>query len=116
MSANSLKSGLKGPNNIRFKDGQHIRFRTPDWRLGGTVMGDRTIEAEGSVIFEDITNNLKTVIVFSTYTKSGFFTTTETGQKDEFIGLIYNCNPINPETSYKKLFAKSGADEFTNLT
>ena len=49
MSANSLKSGLKGPNNIKFADGQHIRFRTPDFKLGGTIVGERTVEADGSI-------------------------------------------------------------------
>ena len=79
MSSNSLKSGLRGPNHIRFKDGQHIVFRTPDWRLGGTVMGERTVDAVGSTIFYDVTNNLKSVICFDTYKKSGFWTVTESG-------------------------------------
>ena len=89
MSANSLKSGLRGPNNVVFADGQHIRFRTPDWKLGGTVMGDRTIEADGNIFFEDITNNYKACIVFSTYKKKGFFKKTESGKKDEYVGMIY---------------------------
>ena len=89
MSANSLKSGLRGPNNIKFADGQHIRFRTPDFKLGGTVMGERTVEADGSIQFEDLTNNRKAVIIFSTYKKSGFWSTVESGQKDEYVGMIY---------------------------
>jgi hypothetical protein len=32
MSANSLRSGLRGPNNIRFADGQHIRFKSVDFK------------------------------------------------------------------------------------
>jgi len=48
MGTNFFISGLRGPNNIIFKDGHHIRFGFPSYRLGGTVMGDRTIEAEGS--------------------------------------------------------------------
>src|ERR1700761_7502821 len=80
MSANSLKSGVRGPNNIKFADGQHIRFKTPDWKLGGTVMGDRTIEATGSTTFEDLTNNVKAVITFSTYKESGFWTKTKAGK------------------------------------
>jgi hypothetical protein len=71
-----------------------IRFRTPEWRLGGTVMGERTIEAEGNVVFEDVLNNRKAVILFSTYKKTGFFTTVETGQKDEYNGLIYESTPL----------------------
>jgi hypothetical protein len=45
----------------------------PDFKLGGTVMGDRTIEATGNIFFEDLTNNYKAVVIFSTYKKSGFF-------------------------------------------
>ncbi len=30
-------------------------------------MGDRTIEASGSIVFEDLTNNVKAVVIFSTY-------------------------------------------------
>lgn len=89
MSANHLKSGLKGPNNIKFADGQFIRFKAPEYKLGGTVMGERTIEAIGSVVFEDVTNNYKAVIQFSTYKKSGFWKKSETGKKDEFTGIIY---------------------------
>jgi hypothetical protein len=91
MGTNHLKSGLRGPNNIRFKDGQHIRYKTPDFKLGGTVMGERTIEAHGSIFFEDLTNNIKAVVIFSTYKKTGFWKKTESGKKDEVIGMIYHC-------------------------
>lgn len=52
-------------------------------------MGDRTIDADGNMVFEDLTNNFKAVIIFNTYSKSGFWTVTETGKKDEYIGLVY---------------------------
>lgn len=51
MAANSIKQSLRGPNYIKFADGQLIRFKVPSWKLGGTVMGERTIEACGSVFF-----------------------------------------------------------------
>jgi len=89
MTANSMKSGLRGPNNIRFADGQHIRFKTPDFKLGGTVMGDRSVEAHGSIFFEDVTYNRKAVIIFSTLKKSGFWKKTETGKIDHYNGIIY---------------------------
>jgi hypothetical protein len=91
MGANSLKSGVRGPNNVVFKDGHHIRFRIVDWKLGGTVMGERTVEADGSMCFEDLTNDRKAVIIFSTYKKSGIFKKTESGSKDAFKGIIYKC-------------------------
>ena len=93
MGANNLRSGLTGPNNIKFADGQHIRFKTPDFKLGGTVMGERSVEAVGNVIAEDITNNFKAVIIISTYKKQGFFKKTVTGRKDEYYGIIYHSIP-----------------------
>lgn len=89
MSTNSLRSGVRGPNIVRFADGHIIRFRIPDWKLGGTVMGDRTIEADGCTFFEDYQNHRKAWISFSTYKKSGFWKKTETGSKDEYEGIIY---------------------------
>lgn len=116
MGANSLKSGLRGPNNIKFADGQHIKFRVPDFKLGGTVMGDRTLESHGSVTFEDITNNYKAVIIFSTYKKSGFWTKSESGKRDEYNGLIYKCEPILDHKATGKLLYSKNAAEVTDLT
>lgn len=115
MSANSLRSGLKGPNNIKFADGQHIRFKSADFKLCGTVVGERTIEADGSLVFEDLTNNRKAVIIFSTYKKSGFWSTVETGKKDEYVGMIYDCTPIDKEQSFKNIYGKS-PEEITDLS
>lgn len=115
MSANSLKSGLRGPNNIKFVDGHHIRFKSVDFKLGGTVMGDRTIEATGHIVFEDLTNNRKAVVIFSSYKKTGFFRKTESGKKDEYTGIIYQCQPIlNPDATTKLLYGKN-ATEITDL-
>lgn len=115
MGANHLKSGLRGPNNVKFADGQHIRFKSVDFKLGGTVMGERTIEATGHIIFEDLTNNRKAVIVMSTYKKTGFWKKTESGKKDEFNGIIYESEPItNPKATSKLLYGKN-ATEITDL-
>lgn len=78
-------------------------------------MGDRTIEATGHIIFEDLTNNRKAVIIFSTYKKTGFFRKSESGRKDQLTGMIYQCDPIkNPEATAKLLYGK-GATEITEL-
>ena len=42
---------MRGPNYVKFADGQLIRFKVPSWKLGGTVMGERSIEAAGSVFY-----------------------------------------------------------------
>jgi hypothetical protein len=78
-------------------------------------MGERTIETTGHLVFEDLTNNRKAVIIFSTYKKTGFWRKTESGKKDEFTGMIYQCEPIkNPEATAKLIYGK-GAAEITDL-
>jgi prepilin-type processing-associated H-X9-DG protein len=44
MGANNLISGLRGPNNVVFADGHHIRYGVPGFKLGGTVYGERTVD------------------------------------------------------------------------
>ena len=94
MGTNTLTTKLQGPNNIIFKDGHHIRFGMIDFKIGGTVMGDRTIESVGSVVFEDLTNNRKAVIITNTHKAGGFFSKKESGRKDEITGIIYECEKI----------------------
>lgn len=52
-------------------------------------MGDRTIETVGNMVFEDLTNNVKAVLIFNTHKKSGWFKKTESGEKDAIYGVIY---------------------------
>jgi len=47
MSGNTFVSGMRGPNDIIFGDGHHIRCGFPSFKLGGTIMGERTIEMNG---------------------------------------------------------------------
>jgi hypothetical protein len=89
MGSNHIISGLRGPNNIIFKDGQHIRFGFPSYKLGGTVMGERTVETIGSCTFEDLTNHRKAVLLMSTFKKTGWVRNTSSGRKDEIYGKIY---------------------------
>jgi hypothetical protein len=105
MGANNLVSGLRGPNNVIFKDGQHIRFGFPSYRLGGTVMGERTVETYGSITFEDLTNNLKAVIVVNTYKKTGWIRSHVTGSKDQIEGMIYQ--PTHKLTGDKQSVKKN---------
>ena len=82
MGANNFVSGLRGPNNVIFKDGQHIRFGFPSYKLGGTVMGERSVEAVGSCVFEDLTNNVKAVLIMNTFKKTGWIRSSSSGSKD----------------------------------
>jgi hypothetical protein len=69
-------------------------------------MGDRTVDADGNMVFEDLTNNYKAMVVFNTYKKSGFWTVTETGKKDEYVGIIYKSKPIDLEESFRNNYSK----------
>jgi hypothetical protein len=98
MGKNSLYSGLRGPNTLEFKDGTKIRFNAPDWKLGGTIFGSRTIDVEGSMLWEDLDNKLRAVIVMNTYKSGGFFSGKSSGSKTSFEGVLYRlkdaaCNP-----------------------
>ena len=65
MGANSFTSGLRGPCTLKFNDGHEIRFGFPSYKVGGMVMGERTIETVGSSMFEDITNKRKAVLLMT---------------------------------------------------
>lgn len=107
MGGNSFVSGLRGPNNIVFKDGHHIRFGFPSYKLGGTVMGSRTVEAIGSCTFEDLTNNRKAVVIMNTFKKGGWLSSATSGCKDEVEGLVYESKKLSGSAeSIKKLYGK----------
>ena len=116
MHANSMQAGQKGPNYIKFHDGQLIRYCNADYKIHGTVMGERTIEVVGNMVFEDLTNNIKAVLAFNTYKKTGYWHVTESGRKDEVMGVIYRtAKPIDPKASYKAHYVK-GAKEIKDLS
>ena len=108
MGANCLYSGLRGPNTIEFADGQKIMFGFPSYRLGGTVMGERTIEPNGCNYYEDITNNRKAFLTMSSFKKTGWFSNATEGLKDEINGIIYVPKKKHKsyEDSVKKLYGK----------
>lgn len=54
-----MKAGQEGNNYLKFPDGQKIRIIPPHYELGGTVMGDRTINADGFFYMDDEENNLR---------------------------------------------------------
>lgn len=90
MGKNNLTSGLRGPIVVEFPDGGHLRFNVLDWRLGGTIVGDRTIELTGSLVVEDFQNMIKSVVVVSTYKQSGMFSKKTSGSKSDLAGVIYS--------------------------
>ena len=107
MEFNALISGLRGPMNLVFKDGQHIRFAVPFFKIHGLLYGTRTVELVGSVQFEDYTNNRKAVVCLNTLSKSGLLRRKTSGHVAGFTGLIYDCDPLvdSPEI-IKKHYSK----------
>ena len=64
LKQNTLMMRNEGPNNIKFKDGQFISYEFPQSSLGGMLWGDRTLNIDGSMTFEDKGNGIKAVIFF----------------------------------------------------
>ena len=52
-------------------------------------MGDRTIETDGSIVFEDLTNQLRAVVMLSTFQSKGFFSKSKSGSRTDLQGLVY---------------------------
>ncbi len=68
-------------------------------------MGERTINVDNALVFDDFANNLKAVVIFNPIMKSGgiFSAHTYAGDSDEFRGLIYTPDlSITPSEKYKK--------------
>jgi len=99
---------MRGPSNLIFRDGQHIRFGHPTFKLNGTVMGERTIESIGSTTFEDLTNNRKAVILMSTFKAAGWISGNSSGIRCELDGIIYNSQKLSGDAeSIKKNYSNS---------
>jgi len=56
ISGNSLVMRNEGPNIITFKDGQVIKYDYPESKLGGMLWGDRILNIDGTMTFEDAAN------------------------------------------------------------
>jgi len=63
-----------------------------DYKLGGTIRGSRTVELCGNFVFEDLTNNVRAVVIANNQRKTGFWTVVETGTRDGLEGIIYKPN------------------------
>lgn len=90
VAPSNITSALRGPTTLKFKDGHTIYFAFPYYRLGGTIMGERTVEGLGSCLFEDPMNSRKAVIIMNTYKKTGWISRSHSGSKDEVEGVIFS--------------------------
>ena len=82
IDGNYLKAQQKGPSTIRFADGHTIRYILPVYKLGGMLTGERSVEAYKNMYFEDITNDVKAVIGFSTFESKGLIKKKTKGRRD----------------------------------
>jgi hypothetical protein len=62
---NSVKGWREGKNFIIFKDGTKMNYNTPEMRIGGIVMGDRTLNYNGNFIIKDYKNKIESNTVFN---------------------------------------------------
>lgn len=99
-----MKAGQEGNSYLKFRDGQVIRVQAPHYTLGGTVMGDRTINADGFFYMEDEVNNLRCIIIFNPIMKAGgiFSSHKFAGKTDDFRGLLYKPKEDHKEDKTKK--------------
>ena len=89
FTGNSLVGSFRGPTHIIFhKDGQRITYTQPKFRLGGVLMGKRTLNWEGDMEFEDPTNNWIAVVKIQT-TEKMFNPKKIRLRLDQFLGKIY---------------------------
>lgn len=80
------------------------------------LSGERTVEAYKNMYFEDVTNNVKAVIAFSTFETKGLLKKKSKGVRDEFYGMIYQCKPFGQRATTKDLFARFPTDKVKDFS
>jgi len=61
---NSIKGWREGKSLIKFKDGTLMTYTTPDMRINGLIMGDRTLNFSGTLTIKDYKNKIESVTHF----------------------------------------------------
>jgi len=106
---NSIKGWREGKNVLKFKDGSLITFTTPETRINGLLMGDRTLNYSGALIIKDFNNKIESVTNFN-YKDSGkieaiknsitsIFSKSDDGSVDHFNITI---SKLNVQTKIKE--------------
>jgi len=66
LSGNNLTIALDGPINVEIpKQGQSYVYFLPKLQIEGMMMGERTINYTGPMLFDDKTNNNKAIIMYN---------------------------------------------------
>lgn len=71
LKGNALGGKQDGPNYVKFKDGQLIKFSLPPIKISGLLWGRRIIEWYGAIEFKDEKNDLYCKLKF--YEPDGYF-------------------------------------------
>jgi hypothetical protein len=62
---NTIKGWRDGKSLIKFKDGSILSFNTPDTRINGLLMGERTLNYSGTLVVKDYSNKIESVTTFA---------------------------------------------------
>lgn len=62
---NSVKGWRDGKNFVIFPDGTKMSYNTPEMRIGGILVGDRTLNYNGNFVIKDYKNKIESTTVFN---------------------------------------------------
>lgn len=103
---NSIKGWREGKNILKFKDGTLMTFTTPETRISGLLMGDRTLNYSGTLTIKDFQHKIESVTSFPYKEGSikssiaSFFSKSADLPLDQFIIQI---SKLNKQTKTKDL-------------
>ena len=89
IHANSINAFNEGWGTVEFKDGQKIKFCTPNLYIWGLVVNSRGLQYTAPIIVIDEANQLKGVLKFSADVKKGLTSYFSTFRSDVCRGALY---------------------------
>jgi len=94
ITSNYVEGWQKGPLTLEFFDGTKVTFSLPKVFFRGLVKGDRVIEYEGTIRFEDKKNDLVCDLTFNP--------PDEQPQKSGWMSGMFSSKPKRPPSDYVK--------------
>jgi hypothetical protein len=83
---NSTIGTIAGTSTIEFADGQQISWEFPNLKIGGLMLGNRTIKYIGDFSFRDPANGIECKLTFND--KAGIFGNNQDTPLDQFRGVL----------------------------
>ena len=87
FKGNSLLGSILGSTTVTFSGGQKVKYTFGDYRIGGMLMGSRSANWEGQMLFEDSDNGITAVVKFGPEQKKSLFRS-RIGKNDDISGAI----------------------------